>query len=51
MLSRLINRVSEHRSVDAMEIPPVGWRAHREGVDRLLRSFRAVPQDLSLIHI
>ena len=45
MLSRLINRVSEHRSVDAVEIPPVGWRAHREGVDRLLRSFRAVPQD------
>ena len=44
MLSYVINRFSGLRSVDAVEVLPVGWRAHREGVDKLLRSFHAVPE-------
>lgn len=41
----LTDLIRNHRSVDAVEVPPVGWKAHAEGVDKLLRSFRAVPQD------
>ncbi len=41
----LTDLIRNHRSVDAVEIPPVGWKAHREGVDKLLRSFHAVPKD------
>ncbi|OFL24632.1 FAD-binding oxidoreductase [Corynebacterium sp. HMSC062A03] len=41
----LTDLIRNHRSVDAVEIPPVGWKAHREGVDKLLRSFCAVPKD------
>lgn len=45
MISRVINRLRTQRSVDAIEIAPVGWAEHQEGVDKLLRSFYAVPKD------
>ena len=28
----LIDLIRNHRSVDAIEVPPVGWKAHEEGV-------------------
>lgn len=45
LLDHLRERVSalQPRPVDAVRIEPVGWQAHRAGVDTLLRSFREVP--------
>lgn len=45
LLDHLRERVSalQPRPVDAVHIEPVGWQAHRAGVDTLLRSFREVP--------
>ena len=45
LLDHLRERVSalQPRPVDAVRIEPVGWQAHRAGVDALLRSFREVP--------
>ncbi|SER66617.1 FAD-binding oxidoreductase [Corynebacterium cystitidis] len=42
-VSNVLGNTFSSRSVDAEEIQPVGWQAHRRGVEALVESFAAVP--------
>ena len=40
---RATNLIKPGRGLDAVRVQPVGWYQHQLAVDRLLESFRAVP--------
>ncbi len=44
-LTNVLGNTFTSRSVDAEYIQPVGWQAHRKGVEALVDSFAEVPKD------